>query len=128
MLARTAYCARSPGPFWQQRPYAAHRPPWLTPRPDGSVVTTIPDNPMNMGGMMGPDNPMNMGGIPMSPDDPSCIAQPGNGICAGGPYGLPNSSDGFGGIPMSPNDPSCIAQPGNGVCAGGPYGLPGNSP
>ena len=38
-------------------------------------------------------------GAPVSPVDLRCIAQPGNGVCAGGPYGL------HGGMPVMPGMP-----------------------
>ncbi len=52
-----------------------------------------PDNPGDPGNPTGPD-------VPMAPNDVSCIAQPGIGACAGGPYGL------HGGMPVVPGMPS----------------------
>ncbi len=39
-------------------------------------------------------------GAPVSPNDLRCIAQPGNGVCAGGPYAMPGTPPGT--IPGAP--------------------------
>lgn len=65
-----------------------------------------PDDPGDPGNPIGP-------GIPMAPNDPACIAQPGNGVCAGGPYGLPGGMPGMpGGMPGMPGG---IGDPGGGM-------------
>src|SRR5690348_7149545 len=64
-------------------------------------------------------------GGPTNPDDPRCIGQPANPVCAGGPYAPPPPPAG---VPTGPADPACISQPANPVCAGGPYALPAPPP
>jgi len=65
-----------------------------------------PDNPVNC--VTDPTNSAclaipgltpNSPGQPVSPNDLRCIAQPGNGVCAGGPYALTGT------IPGAPPDP-----------------------
>lgn len=49
---------------------------------------TNPMSPMAPGndGMGDPTNPFDVGNIPQAPNDIGCIAQPGMGVCEGGPY------------------------------------------
>jgi hypothetical protein len=67
-------------------------------------------------------------GAPLSPNDPRCIAQPGNGVCAGGPY-APDSMPGT--IPGAPPGSPPGTLPGTipGAPPGSPPGtLPGTIP
>jgi len=73
-------------------------------------------------------------GVPMSMDDLRCIAQPGNGVCAGGPYAIPGVTPGTeppGTIPGAPPGSPPGTLPGTipGAPPGSPPGtLPGTIP
>lgn len=78
-------------------------------------------------------------GAPLSPNDIRCIAQPGNGVCAGGPYAPPDSMPGTipgappgsppgtlpGTIPGAPPGSPPGTPPGMGPGMGGMPGMPG---
>lgn len=66
--------------------------PAAAAQPDDPADPTSPisldnlNNPANPASPLAPDNPFDVGNIPQAPNDIGCIAQPGMGVCQGGPY------------------------------------------
>ena len=62
-------------------------------------------------------------GAPVSPVDLRCIAQPGNGVCAGGPYAPLSGAPGMPGMPALTGGAGMPGAPGGMGGAGGLGGI-----
>ncbi|GJF09935.1 hypothetical protein NGTWS0302_16640 [Mycolicibacterium cyprinidarum] len=78
-------------------------------------------SPENSACAMTPGSP----GAPTSPNDLRCISQPGDGVCAGGPYGVPGSTPGMPGGPGMPGMPGMPGGMGGMGGMGGAGGMGG---